>query len=128
MSERVIYFLTTVDRPVGNFVMEQQRIGTAFDRETGEYIDNSELFSCPPGELAPRIMELSQMSDAELTAQAEAAFSPERAVLFEDHMEINYERGTLPAEENSFTIVLDLDEDVKALLHPWAVPQETPEE
>ena len=59
---------------------------------------------------------------------AEAAFSPERAVLFEDHMEINYERGTLPAEENSFTIVLDLDEDVKALLHPWAVPQETPEE
>ena len=84
MSERVIYFLTTVDRPVGNFVMEQQRIGTAFDSETGEYIDNSELFSCPPGELAPRIMELSQMSDAELTAQAEAAFSPERAVLFED--------------------------------------------
>ena len=62
------------------------------------------------------------------TAQAEAAFSPERAVLFEDRMEINYERGTLPAEENSFTIVLDLDEDVKALLHPWAVPQETPEE
>lgn len=128
MSERVIYFLTTVDRPVGNFVMEQQRIGTAFDRETGEYIDNSELFSCPPGELASRIMELSQMSDSELTAQAEAAFSPERAVLFEDHMEINYERGALPAEENSFTIVLDLDEDVKALLHPWAVPQETPEE
>ena len=128
MSERVIYFLTTVDRPVGNFVMEQQRIGTAFDRETGEYIDNSELFSCPPGELASRIMELSQMSDSELTAQAEAAFSPERAVLFEDHMEINYERGTLPVEENSFTIVLDLDEDVKALLHPWAVPQETPEE
>ena len=128
MSERVIYFLTTVDRPVGNFVMEQQRIGTAFDSETGEYIDNSELFSCPPGELASRIMELSQMSDSELTAQAEAAFSPERAVLFEDHMEINYERGTLPAEENSFTIVLDLDEDVKALLHPWAVPQETPEE
>lgn len=128
MSERVIYFLTTVDRPVGNFVMEQQRIGTAFDHETGEYIDNSELFSCPPGELASRIMELSQMSDAELTAQAEAAFSPERAVLFEDHMEINYERGALPAEENSFTIVLDLDEDVKALLHPWAVPQETPEE
>lgn len=128
MSERVIYFLTTVGRPVGNFVMEQQRIGTAFDRETGEYIDNSELFSCPPGELASRIMELSQMSDSELTAQAEAAFSPERAVLFEDHMEINYERGTLPAEENSFTIVLDLDEDVKALLHPWAVPQETPEE
>lgn len=128
MSERVIYFLTTVDRPVGNFVMEQQRIGTAFDRETGEYIDNSELFSCPPGELASRIMELSQMSDSELTAQAEAAFSPERAVLFEDHMEINYERGALPAEENSFTIVMDLDEDVKALLHPWAVPQETPEE
>jgi len=128
MSERVIYFLTTVDRPVGNFVMEQQRIGTAFDSETGEYIDNSELFSCPPGELASRIMELSQMSDSELTAQAEAAFSPERAVLFEDRMEINYERGTLPAEENSFTIVLDLDEDVKALLHPWAVPQETPEE
>lgn len=36
-------------------------------------------------------------------------------------MEINYERGALPAEENSFTIVMDLNEDVKALLHPWAV-------
>ena len=26
MSERVIYFLTTVDYPVGNFVMEERRI------------------------------------------------------------------------------------------------------
>ncbi len=39
LSEGVAYFLTTVERPVGNFVMEQQRIGSAFDRETGEYIE-----------------------------------------------------------------------------------------
>ncbi|MGI6026629.1 MAG: hypothetical protein ACOX7G_06645 [Candidatus Scatomorpha sp.] len=123
LSERVIYFLTTVERPVGSFVMEQQRIGSAFDRETGEYLEAWELFTCPPDEAVQRILDLSELTESEQRAELEAAFEPECLTIFEDRLEVSFERGVLPSCESGFTLVLDLDEDVLPLLHPWAVPQ-----
>lgn len=127
MSERVIYFLTTVERPVGSFVMEQQRIGSAFDWETGEYIEAWELFACPPGEAVQRILDLSELTEPEQRAEVEAAFEPECLTVFEDRLEVSFSRGVLPSYENGFTLVLDLDEDVLPLLQPWAVPQKSSE-
>lgn len=123
LSEGVAYFLTTVERPVGNFVMEQQRIGSAFDRETGEYIEAWELFTCPPEEAVRRILDLSELTEPEQRAEMEAAFVPECLTFFEDRLEVSFDRGVLPSCESGFTLVLDLDEDVLPLLQPWAVPQ-----
>ena len=123
LSEGVAYFLTTVERPVGNFVMEQQRIGSAFDRETGEYIEAWELFTCPPDEAVQRILDLSELTEPEQRAEMEAAFEPECLTFFEDRLEVSFDRGVLPSCESGFTLVLDLDEDVLPLLQPWAVPQ-----
>lgn len=123
LSEGVAYFLTTVERPVGNFVMEQQRIGSAFDRETGEYIEAWELFTCPPEEAVRRILDLSELTEPEQRAEMEAAFEPECLTFFEDRLEVSFDRGVLPSCESGFTLVLDLDEDVLPLLQPWAVPQ-----
>lgn len=122
LSERVIYFLTTVDYPVGNFVMEEQRIGSAFDRETGEYIEARELFACPPDEAVQRILDLSELTDPEQRAEIEAAFEPECLTIFENRLELSFDRGVLPSCETGYTLVLDLDEDVLPLLQPWAVP------
>lgn len=123
LSEGVAYFLTTVERPVGNFVMEQQRIGSAFDRETGEYIEAWELFTCPPEEAVRRILDLSKLTEPEQRAEMEAAFEPECLTFFEDRLEVSFDRGVLPSCESGFTLVLDLNEDVLPLLQPWAVPQ-----
>ena len=123
LSEGVAYFLTTVERPVGNFVMEQQRIGSAFDRETGEYIEAWELFTCPPDEAVRRILDLSELTEPEQRAEMEAAFEPECLTFFDDRLEVSFDRGVLPSCESGFTLVLDLDEDVLPLLQPWAVPQ-----
>ena len=123
LSEGVAYFLTTVERPVGSFVMEQQRIGSAFDRETGEYIEAWELFTCPPDEAVRRILDLSELTEPEQRAEMEAAFEPECLTFFEDRLEVSFDRGVLPSCETGFTLVLDLDEDVLPLLQPWAVPQ-----
>lgn len=123
LSEGVAYFLTTVERPVGNFVMEQQRIGSAFDRETGEYIEAWELFTCPPDEAVRRILDLSELTEPEQRAEMEAAFEPECLTFFEDRLEVSFDRGVLPSCETGFTLVLDLDEDVLPLIQPWAVPQ-----
>ena len=123
LSEGVAYFLTTVERPVGNFVMEQQRIGSAFDRETGEYIEAWELFTCPPEEAVRRILNLSKLTEPEQRAEMEAAFEPECLTFFEDRLEVSFDRGVMPSCETGFTLVLDLDEDVLPLLQPWAVPQ-----
>lgn len=123
LSEGVVYFLTTVERPVGNFVMEQQRIGSAFDRETGEYIEAWELFTCPPDEAVRRILDLSELTEPEQRAEMEDAFEPECLTFFEDRLEVSFDRGVLPSCEAGFTLVLDLDEDVLPLIQPWAVPQ-----
>lgn len=111
LSEGVAYFLTTVERPVGNFIMEQQRIGSAFDRETGEYIEAWELFTCPPDEAVRRILDLSELTEPEQRAEMEAAFEPECLTFFEDRLEVSFDRGVLPSCETGFTLVLDLDED-----------------
>lgn len=123
LSEGVAYFLTTVERPVGNFVMEQQRIGSAFDRDTGEHIEAWELFTCPPDEAVRRILDLSELTEPEQRAEMEAAFEPECLTFFEDRLEVSFDRGVLPSCETGFTLVLDLDEDVLPLIQPWAVPQ-----
>lgn len=123
LSEGVAYFLTTVERPVGNFVMEQQRIGSAFDRETGEYIEAWELFTCPPDEAVRRILDLSELTEPEQRAEMEAAFEPECLTFFDDRLEVSFDRGVLPSCETGFTLALDLDEDVLPLIQPWAVPQ-----
>lgn len=123
LSEGVAYFLTTVERPVGNFVMDQQRIGSAFDRDTGEHIEAWELFTCPPDEAVRRILDLSELTEPEQRAEMEAAFEPECLTFFDDRLEVSFDRGVLPSCETGFTLVLDLDEDVLPLIQPWAVPQ-----
>ena len=69
-----------------------------------------------------RILDLSELLEPEQRAEIEAAFEPECLTIFEDRLEVSFDRGVLSSCETGYTLVLDLDEDVLPLLQPWAVP------
>ena len=54
--------------------------------------------------------------------QMEQAFEPECVILFPNGLEIRFNRGTLPSQRNGYALVLDYDERLSEILHPWAVP------
>ena len=52
----------------------------------------------------------------------EAAFSGRSLLLFPEHLEIAFPAGSLPSQEHSYLLGLDWDEELAALLQPWALP------
>lgn len=64
----------------------------------------------------------TELLEPEQRAEIEAAFEPECLTIFENRLELSFDRGVLPSCETGYTLVLDLDEDVLPLLQPWAVP------
>ncbi len=115
-----MYFLTTVMLPLEeDRVYEEYRRGAAFDRKTGEVIPNCDLFACSP-EAAKR--EILNWGSEEDPKEMETAFHWEDVVFFPEHMELNFQQGTLPSQENSYIVSRDYVNGVSELLHPWAVP------
>ena len=122
-SEKVMYFLTDVSIPSDRPREQKElRLGTAFDRETGEVIDNASLFSCPAYEAERELLKLSQTGDASLQEELEQAFDWNNILFFPESLEINYPEGTLKSQEHSYLIGLDYDDALLSILNDWAVP------
>ena len=122
-SDDVIYFLTDFMSDRGYEGTEELRLGAAFDKKTGEFIPVTELFTCKPEELLPKLIEISGLDDAALIEEMEQSFIPEYVVFLPDYLEITFPESALPAYGVSSAMAIDLmDEELLKLLQPWAVP------
>lgn len=121
-NETVIYFLTSVLLPIDYDNYYEYRIGAAFDKKTGEVFRNWDLFSCPPEEAIQTILDLAGITDSTLREEMKNAFKPENIIFFPDNLEVCFGRGTLPSQENGYTLALDYDEKLSEILNEWAIP------
>lgn len=122
-SSRVMYFLTTVTLPTDHgdtCTSYELRVGDAFDRETGEHLDPWDLFTCPRAEVLSALLKAVWVPDI-LQPEIEAAFTPERIVLFPDSISVNFERGSLPSRSHDYFLSASLA-DLPGLLQDWAIP------
>lgn len=119
----MIYFLTSVQLPKKQDFYYEKRIGAAFDRTTGERISNLELFSCSKDQVLQHLLDYAQIENENLRKEMEAAFKEESIILFPDHLELYFEEGSLPSQQQrSYSIGLDYEKELMSCLYNWAVP------
>ncbi len=122
-TDTVMYFLTTVSLPIDGSHDYEQRIGTAFNKATGEPIDSWELFSCSPDEAIEMIMEIAGVNDPVLKSEMKKVFHTENIIFFQDNLEVCFQQGTLPSQDNTYILGLDYDDRLAEILHEWAIPR-----
>lgn len=121
-GERVIYIVTDVTRRGDGLVSWQYRYSAAFDRETGEHLDFSELFTCPPEEAMGLILDAAELDTAD-RQEIEAVIRPEDMVVHDDHVEFSFPPGTLSSvdPDSGYMFAVDM-EKLEGVLQDWAVP------
>ena len=123
-NDEVIYFLTVVTMPYrGTNSHTELRIGAAFDKDTGEEIPLADLFMRESDELIERFIEICMVDDEALTAEMKSNFKLEYIVFFPDNLELTFPVEALPEYGVSHGMGFDYNEEVRALLQPWAVPK-----
>lgn len=121
-GDRVIYFMTSVHLPVSGNETTELRRGAAFDKTTGERIEAKDLFTCPPEELAPKLLDLAGITDPAQRDAMVSAFDAGNLVFFPEHLELSFPQGSLPGQEHSTLIGLEYEEGLRGLLVDGAVP------
>ena len=116
-NEEVIYFLTIASLPE-----TELRLCAAFDKQTGEEIPMEDIFTCEPREMIQRLAEIAGIDDGALIEEMKSAFKAEYVTVSQNYLEINFPAGTLPSEELLLGMGFEYDEEVRKLLHPYAVP------
>lgn len=119
-NDNIICFLTTVTLPVNGQVTQEIRLGTVFDRKTGQVMSNWDLFTLPEDEARQWLVDALDVAPA-LRDEMKAALKPEYIVLFPHNLEVTFPRGTLPNLEDSYTVALDYGE-LKNVFQTWAIP------
>lgn len=126
-SERVLYFQTSLTLPLeyGGRISYEVRLGAAFHRETGEKIDNWDLFAVPEEEVRRRFPALcGWVEEPELQRAMSGALDPDWFVFFPEHVSVTFPPGSLPGEENGYVISLNYKDAPEGFFQPWAIPQE----
>lgn len=124
-NDKIMYFVTSLRLPqeYGGRVSYEQQSGGAFDRETGEKLDNWDLFAVPEAEVRRRLPELCGWVDERSLREAMSeALDPDWFVFFPECVSVDFPPGTLPGEENGYFISLDYKDAPEGFFQPWAVP------
>lgn len=124
-NERVMYFVTSLTLPQerGTRLCYELQLGGAFDRETGEKIDNWVLFAVPEAEVRRRFPELcGWVDEPELREAMSEALDPEWLVFFPEHVSVSFPPGSLPGEKDSYVISLYYKDAPDGFFQTWAVP------
>lgn len=120
-NESIMCFLTSVILPVNGQIAQEVRLGAVFNRETGEVLNNWELFSLPEEETRRRLLDAFNIGDPALRKEMQAALKPEYIVLFPDNLDVTFPRGTLPSQKDSYSIGISYDE-LQGVIQTWAIP------
>lgn len=124
-NEKVMYFMTSLILPqeYGTGLCYEQKLGAAFDRETGEKFSNWDLFGVPGEEVRRRLPELcGWVDDRDLREAMSEALDPDWLVFFQKHVSVDFPPGSLPGKENGYIIDLDYNNAPEGFFQPWAVP------
>ncbi len=120
-NDSIICFLTSVILPVNGQMAQEVHLGAVFSRETGEVLNNWELFSLPEDEARQRLLDIFNVADSALRTEMQAALKPEYIILFPDNLDVTFPRGTLPSQAYSYSIGLGYDE-LQGVIQSWAIP------
>lgn len=128
-SERVFYFNTSLTRTLSGNIGQETTRCAAFDRETGDTIPLADLFLCPEEELGKTLLDLAEQcgggpSDPALKEEMTQAFRMEFLSFQQDDLCLEFPQGSLPSQENAYLVSVDFTEACRAILHPWAVPEQ----
>ena len=121
-NDKTIYFMTTVVIPTEDSFGYEKRMGEAFNKETGEYISNLDLFSCKQDEVLKNLLMISGDSDPKLLKELEQVFDPQSIILFPNALELSFQQSDSGNYEYMHLIGVDYDEKLLEILHSWAVP------
>lgn len=116
-SPKVIYFTTTLYAP-----SKYQEACTAFYKDTGELVDMEDLFTCTQEELGQVLLDEAGITDPTLRQEMEDAFEPDRLILSSDLLRVQYEAGSLPSQDATYSLSFDYDDTILERMHAWAVP------
>ena len=122
-SSQVMYFQTSVYLPLGGRTNHELRLGAAFDRETGEHIENLDLFACSEEEAIEAFLDAGEVPTQLLRTEMRAAFQPEYLVFFSNSLQILFLQETLPSQEYAYCVSAEYDDGLWEVLHDWAVPE-----
>ena len=133
-NEKIISFLTSVTIPLENGRNGQEiRLGEIFDIKTGEHISGYDIFNCDAekavdilidaafGDAASYYSE-STNGDIRLKEQMKQNMKPEYIILWNENLEIAFPAGTLEGQEHCFLVGIDYTDEIKAIIHDWAIP------
>lgn len=130
-SQRVMYVSTNLTVGVshtpgstGSYVQTQDlSVQTAFDRETGEVIPTADLFTCPEDQLGEKLLNAVDWLERDPVKQEMiAAFRLDYLEISQGGFYLRFPSGALPSQELRYYVSVDLTDDCKTLLQPWAVP------
>ena len=127
-SQRVMYFNTNVTLPVSGNICEDDSLCAAFDRNTGENIPLTGLFTCPEAQIAQNLLDLAEKdgsipNEPEAKREMLAAFRMEYLCFWNDYIMMAFPAGTLPSQENTCLVSVDYTAGLSDILQPWAIPQ-----
>jgi len=126
-SERVFYFGTSLTQTSSGNIAQETTLCAAFDRETGGNIPFVDLFVCPEEDIGKKLLDLAEKggsgpADPVVKAEMEAAFQMEYLNFSPDSLWVEFPQGTLPSQEYTYLVSVSFNDECKALLYPWAVP------
>lgn len=119
-NRQVLYFKSLAELPGGECA--DISLGTAFDRESGEKLDNWKVFTVPEEEVCRRLAEW--VYDESLWAEMAEVLKPEWIVVSEEGLTVQFPAGTLPKYwDQAYRIWVGPEKVMEAeLLQPWAIP------
>lgn len=126
-NEQVFYFRTNLTQTISGNTVQETTLCAAFDRETGANIPLVDLFVCPEEDIVKNLLDLAEKdgsgpADPMVKAEMEAAFQIEYLDFSQDSLWLEFPQGTLPSQEYTYLVSVAFNDECKALLHPWAVP------
>lgn len=123
-NDRFVWFAALITEPIDSGLVHERRMGTVFDRETGEVVDPAGLFICTEEVLIDRILDIAGMPDTDLRKNMEKGFHLDYLIFNSSSLDIHFPVRSLPGE-NQDHIVGIVYADLEGLIQPWAVPEAT---
>lgn len=121
-NARIACFGLSVSTPIAMTNSENDEIveGAVFDRETGEHINNFDLFTCTPEELEEFLLDQLNLTEKQRKVAA-LNLQPENILLGSDgSLGVHLRQYSIPDFADNLVIGLHA-EDFRHLLQPWAV-------
>lgn len=123
-NRQIICFQTTVLLPQEGETVQRLSLGAAFDRETGEAMNQWELFTAPESKVRDWLIDLAAVQDPVLRKEMASALGEECIIIFPDRLEVWISADKLPSLGSEYGIVIAYDKEVLSMLEEWAKPEE----